>query len=243
MISPTRAPAPHNSVPIGARDTAAVDPPVHLFVDLSNVFLGARQLAAAFHEYPPALRLSAEHLHRVMSAGRPVASATLVANALVPEAALRHFRPWFRIIRAETGRQTGTEQAADQLLQNAIFLELLQPSEPGVIVLATGDGAGWRDGRGFIPTLIAARRRGFAVEVVSFAASLNPALRDLAEAAGVLVELDDYYFAVTFMEGLRRPEPILLRHGATASPCPWRTDPGFIGAAQRAARRGTEGLE
>jgi NYN domain len=243
VISPTRAPAVHNAVPIGARDATAAEPPVHLFVDLSNIFLGARQMATTLHEYPPALRLSAEHLHRVMAAGRPVASATLVANAMVPEAALRHFRPWFRVLRAETGRQTGTEQSADQLLQNAIFLELLQPSEPGIVVLATGDGAGWRDGRGFIPTLIAARRRGFAVEVVSFAASLNPALRDLADATGMLVELDDYYFAVTFLEGLRWPQPILLRHRATAHPSPWRMDAGFIEAAQRAARRGTEGPE
>jgi hypothetical protein len=242
MVEPNRAPAPHNSVPIGALGAAAAEPAVHLFVDLSNVFLGARQTAAASHEYAPALRLSAKHLHRVMAAGRPVASATLVANAMVPEAALRHFRPWFRVILAETGRQTGTEQAADQLLQNAIFIELLQPVEPGVIVLATGDGAGWRDGRGFIPTLIAARRRGFGVEVVSFAASLNPALRDLAEAVGMLVELDDYYFAVTFLEGLRWPEPILLRHRATARPRPWRTDARFIDAARRAAKRGTEGL-
>ena len=238
MISPTRT--PNRPVPIGARATPAAEPPVHLFVDLSNVFLGARETAAAFHEYGAALRLSAEHLHRVMAAGRPVASATLVANALVPEAALRRFRPWFRIIRAETGRQTGTEQAADQLLQNAIFLELLQPVEPGVIVLATGDGAGWRDGRGFIPTLIAARRLGFGVEVVAFAASLNPALRDLAESVGMLVELDDYYYAVTFLEGLRWPEFILLRHRATAQPRPWDRNASFVDAARRAARRGPE---
>lgn len=106
-----------------------------------------------------------------------------------------------------------------------------------------GDGAGWRDNRGFIPTLIAARRQGFGVEVVSFAASLNPALRHLAEAAGMLVELDDYYFAVTFLEGLRRPEPILLHHRAVAHPSPWQTDDVFIKAAQRAARRGMDGRE
>ncbi len=142
MLNSSQPPAPPRPCLIGAAPAPTVEPVVHLFVDLSNVYLGAQASAVDFEEYGPAVRLSAENLHRVMAAGRPVASATLVANALVPEAALRHFRPWFRIVRAETGRQTGTEVAADQILQNALLLELVRPQEPGVIVLATGDGAG-----------------------------------------------------------------------------------------------------
>ena len=237
MLNSSQPPAPPRPCLIGAAPAPTVEPVVHLFVDLSNVYLGAQASAVDFEEYGPAVRLSAENLHRVMAAGRPVASATLVANALVPEAALRHFRPWFRIVRAETGRQTGTEVAADQILQNALLLELVRPQEPGVIVLATGDGAGWRDGRGFVPTLLAARRRGFGVEVASFAASLNGTLRDLAEAIGTLVELDDYYFAVTFLEGLRWPQPILLRHRATVSPGPWRPDPRAAEVLRHLARQ------
>lgn len=182
--------------------TTQPDEAVHLFVDLSNLFYGARAESERRGDPAWAVRLHAGNLHRVLAAGRRVANARLVANREIPAPVLAHFRHWFEVELVEAGRVTGSEQAGDELLQNAMYRTLLSGAR-GTIVLATGDGAGWREGRGFCPALEAAQRLGLAVEVVAFGASLNEHLRALAAGTGVVVVLDRWYGAVTFLEGLR----------------------------------------
>ncbi len=189
---------------------------VHLFVDLANIWCGARDAAATHREPRHLLRLSAEGLFRTMAAGRTVASATLVANADVPDEAVRHFRRFFQVVQVEVGRRSGTEQAADETLQNRLLLTALRPETVGAIVLATGDGAGWRTGLGFCPALVVARRRGLGIEVLAFSSSLNPSLRRLAEATGVVVELERQYHSITFLEAGRPVESPQPRATSTA---------------------------
>jgi hypothetical protein len=205
-------------------DTQIATPerPVHLFLDFSNITCGARAAAVRAGDDPSRVRLHAESLFRLMAAGRPVASATLVANAGVGEAVLAHYRPDFEVITVESGRDTGRDQAADEILQNRQFLAISRPEPPGVIVVATGDGAGWHRGVGFVPTLTVARRHGYGVEVLSFSDQLHPRLRAFAECTGVVIDLDRYYGQITFLEGLRSPLPLLLHHRPTAEPHPWR---------------------
>lgn len=204
--------------------TLSTERPVHLFLDFANLACGARTAAARAGDDAWRVRLHARSLHRLMAAGRPVASATLVVNAGVPDAVLAHWAHMFTIVKVESGRDSGLDQAADEILQNRIFLTLLRPEPPAVLVVATGDGAGWRRDIGFVPTLIAARRRGFGVEVLAWRDQLHPRLRELGQRAGVVVALDPYYGRITFLEGLRGSLPVLLHHRPTADPRPWRTD-------------------
>ena len=195
---------------------------VHLFVDLANVWCGAKDAAANHREPRHLLRLSAEGLFRAMAAGRTVASATLVANAEVPEPALCHFRRFFRVEQVEVGRWSGSEQAADETLQNRLLFTALRPATVGTIVLATGDGAGWRVGLGFCPALIVARRCGLGIEVLAFPSSLNPSLKRLADATGVVVDLDRQYHAITFIEagrpiGSPQPRAMSAAHAWTSA--------------------------
>ncbi len=196
---------------------------VHLYVDLANIWAGVRDTASELGESTGDVRLCAENLKRVMAAVRVVASTTLVANVGVPEAVRRHFERCFEVRTVDFGATFGREQAADEVLQNQLLLNLFC-FEPGVVVVATGDGAGWAHGRGFTQALIAARRRGFGIEVLAFCSSLNPRLRLLAESSGCLVELDAHYRSITFLEGLRFPEGVNLRHRPTAEPHPWTTE-------------------
>jgi hypothetical protein len=197
------------------------DEVAYLFVDLSNVWYGLRAEAERRGDSDRAVRMHAENLYRVLAAGREVAGAVLVANRTVPEAVLRHFLARFRVELVECGSITGTEQGADELLQNAIYRTVLQRGHCGVIVVATGDGAGWQQGRGFCAALVGARRQGFGVEVVSFEASLNGRLRRLAQSVGALVLLDRFYESIAFLEGLRPARSPSLIHRATAIPAPW----------------------
>jgi len=75
--------------------------------------------------------------------------------------------------------------------------------DPGIVVLLTGDGAGYLEGAGFQTTLARMHRRGWRVEILSWAESTNQRMRRWAEAHGVFVSLDDFYRAITFLEPSR----------------------------------------
>ena len=202
-------------------DARATTDDALLFVDFSNLWYAVRAEATRRGDAESAIRIHAGHLQRMMAAGRPIADSVLVANSEVPEAVLTHFRPFFRVVLVEAGRVTGTEQAGDEMLQNAMYSRILSIPAPGTVVLASGDGAGWREGRGFCATLLGARRLGFGVEVLAFQASLNRTLRTLGDVVGATIYLDSYYRSITFLEGLRAAQPPSLIRRPSAGPRPW----------------------
>jgi hypothetical protein len=204
-----------------AQQHRPVEEIAYLFVDFSNLWYSMRAEAARRGDPDRAVRAHAANLRSVLAAGRMVGDAVIVANRSVPESVLNHFRPGFRVELVESGSITGTEQGADELLQNAIYRTILRAPAAGVIVVATGDGAGWQEGRGFCEALSAARRQGFGVEVVPFERSLNRWLRGLANAVGVVVLLDRFYDSITFLEGLRPARSPSLTHRPTTVPAPW----------------------
>ena len=66
-------------------------------------------------------------------------------------------------------------------------------------MLLTGDGAGYLEGAGFHSTLERMHKRGWRVDILSWAHSTNQRMRKWAEENGVFVPLDDFYQAITFM--------------------------------------------
>ena len=196
----------------------------HLYVDFSNLTYALRAEAIRRGDPDRTVRVHAGNLRRILAAGRRVGDAMLVANREIPTPVLDHFRSNFTVELVEAGRVTGTEQAGDELLQNSIYRTLFRATGPSTIVVATGDGAGWQEGRGFCESLLAARRRGFGVEVVSFESALNRRLRRLAELIGTVVTLDPFYESIAFLEGLRPARPPSLVHRATAVPRPWSAE-------------------
>ena len=95
----------------------------------------------------------------------------------------------------------GEQEIPDRLLQ----LEMLQDAmdhngDPGIVVLLTGDGAGYLEDSGFHSTLERMHRRGWRVEILSWAHSCNRRMKEWAEQNGVFVALDDFYDSITFLE-------------------------------------------
>ncbi|HEY3545593.1 MAG TPA: hypothetical protein VGK17_05835 [Propionicimonas sp.] len=203
-------------------------PGVHVYVDLSNLIAGARATACELGEDPRDVRIEASHLRTLLAACRPVLSATVLANTGVPEPVVNHFRRWFpNVHRADIGRTSGREEGGDEKLQLDLAYRVLSPGPAGTVVLATGDGAGFGRGRGFIPSLVIARRAGHGIEVASFPQALNPRLRSVAVKSGVLVDLDRHYRSITFLaRGQRFAEPVRLTHRPTADPSP--LEPGEL---------------
>ncbi len=191
---------------------------VHAFVDLSNIWYSLLEAAPSHDEGGLPVRLSAENLALVLRAGRTRYRQLAVANADVPAPVIDHFGKVGEVIRRESGRRTGKEQANDETLQVRMY-ETIFNNPSGVLVLATGDGAGWRERRGFIPALDAARRLKWGVEVIAWGGSTNRALHDWATRVGAsFVDLDDHYFSVSFVESGRRAQSVSLRHRPTSEP-------------------------
>lgn len=95
---------------------------------------------------------------------------------------------------------------------------LVDADKPGVVVLLTGDGAGYWDGVGFHADLERMKRKGWGIEVVSWEESCNKRLKAWAEEVGVFVRLEDHYDSVTFPQGRRNSVPLTMKSRRRAAP-------------------------
>ena len=92
----------------------------------------------------------------------------------------------------------------DRVLQLRMLEDALDYNgDPGIVVMLTGDGAGYLEGAGFHSTLERMHKRGWRVEILSWAHSCNQRMREWAEENGAFIALDDFYEAIAFMEPSR----------------------------------------
>ena len=178
---------------------------VFVYWDDSNIFISARMVAAE-REGEAArarIRIHFRNLLELARAGRKIEHAVAVGS-IPPE--LRHV--WNRLENEgvtvhllERGAMQGREQGVDQTLQTAMLRDAFDYNgDPGIVVMLTGDGAGFHDGVGFHADLERMHRRGWRIEVLSWRHSCNRRMREWAEQNGKFVALDDFYDSVTFLE-------------------------------------------
>ena len=79
---------------------------------------------------------------------------------------------------------------------------------PGIVVLLTGDGAGFDSGVGFHADLERMHGRNWRIEVVSWRHSCNTRMRNWAKQNGRFIALDDFYESVTFLEPPAPGQPV-----------------------------------
>ena len=190
---------------------------VFIYWDNSNVFLEAQRLAEERNEGRYArdrVRINFDNTLRLAQAGRPLERA-FAAESIPPE--MRQL--WNRLESAgvevqlfDRGRSGRGEQGMpDQMLQLRMLEDALDYNgAPGIVVLLTGDGAGYLEGAGFHRTLERMHKRGWRVEILSWKHSCNQRMRRWAEQNGVFVALDDFYEAITFMEPSKPGFPLEL---------------------------------
>ena len=183
---------------------------VFIYWDNSNIFHEAQRLAGDQDEGPGAryrVRIHFENLLRLAHANRPLQKA-VVAGSVPPE--MRQL--WNRMENAgievhlfdRGAAERGEQEMPDRVLQLRMLEDALDfNGDPGIVVLLTGDGAGYLEGTGFHSTLERMHKRGWRVEILSWAHSTNQRMRRWAEANGIFVALDDFYSSITFMNPSR----------------------------------------
>ena len=190
---------------------------VFVYWDNSNIFHEAQRLAEERREGPGAryrVRIHFDNVLRLAHADRPLEKA-LAAGSVPPE--MRQL--WNRLEsqgvevhlfdRGSAGR--GEQEMPDRMLQLQMLRDASDHNgDPGVVTLLTGDGAGYLEGAGFHSDLERMHKRGWRVEILSWAHATNQRMRRWAEANGVFVALDDFYEAITFMEPSRPGHELAL---------------------------------
>lgn len=183
---------------------------VFVYWDNSNMFYGAQALADEREGTSGArylIRIHFAHMLRLAHADRPLEKAQ-VAGSVPPE--LRQL--WNRLENEDVevslfdrgSPERGEQGTPDQWLQLRMLEDAVDNNgNPGIVVLLTGDGAGYVEGRGFHSTLERMHKKGWKVEILSWRHTCNKRMRLWAEEKGVFVALDDYYEAITFREPSR----------------------------------------
>jgi hypothetical protein len=97
----------------------------------------------------------------------------------------------------------GGEVAVDEAIPLEMANRVLDVTVPETMVILTGDGSGYLDGKGFIRQLERAKRHGWGIEVISWDAGCNRHLKAFAQANGIYRPLEPAYFNVTFINNHR----------------------------------------
>ncbi len=183
---------------------------VFIYWDNSNSFHEAQRLAEERDEGPNTryrVRIHFDHMLQLAHADRPLMKA-IAAGSVPPE--MRQL--WNRMenngvevhLFDRGTPDRGEQEMPDRVLQLRMLEDALDYNgDPGIVVMLTGDGAGYLEGAGFHSTLERMHRRGWRVEILSWAHSCNQRMRKWAEENGVFVALDDFYEAITFTEPSR----------------------------------------
>ncbi len=183
---------------------------VFIYWDNSNIFLEAQRFADERNEGADAryrVRVHFDNLLRLAHADRPLKKA-FAAGSVPPE--MRQL--WNRMERNGVEVQLfdrgsperGEQEMPDRVLQLRMLEDALDYNgNPGVVVLLTGDGAGYSEGVGFHSTLERMHRRGWRVEILSWGHSCNQRMRQWAEENGIFVGLDDFYESIRYLEPSR----------------------------------------
>lgn len=192
---------------------------VFIYWDNSNIYISAQEIAAEREggDARYRMRLHFRNLLRLASVDRPIQHA-LAAGSVPPE--LRHV--WNRLenegveVRLHERGAHGREIGVDQVLQTSMLRAMADHNgDPGIVALLTGDGAGFVDGAGFHADLERMHRKGWRIEVLSWAHSCNRRMREWATENGKFINLDDFYDSVTFLEPAQPGRPLADPRDAT----------------------------
>lgn len=186
---------------------------VNIFWDDSNIMWVGRnfsKLQEPGHELD--FRIHISNLYQFAVNNRNVSSAFAAVSIPPQNDNLWQYFTKLGITVApqERGILTNKEIAVDEAIHKTMLERIVDVKTPETIVLLTGDGSGYAQGKGFIRQLERAVDYHWAIEVISWNIGCNKRLREFASYYGTYRELDPVYDSVTFTnDRIVRPLPHL----------------------------------
>lgn len=179
---------------------------INLFWDNSNIWLVGQEICKereAGHEFD--FRIHVKNLFDFSVDSRKVDYA-FVGGSVPPNSdpLWNYFSKLkIKVEKQERGQGTSGEIAVDEAIQLQMANRILDCDTPGHMVLLTGDGSGYMDGKGFIKQLERALKHGWTFEVISWDKGCNRHLKEFAEKHGKYRSLEPVYVKVTFVNNHR----------------------------------------
>jgi hypothetical protein len=126
---------------------------ISVFWDNSNIWLVGRNVCANREAGDEgAFRIHFAHMLDFVRDNRDVDFA-FVGGSIPPnnDPLWQRFEALgINVTKQERGKETGGEVAVDEIIQLQMANRVLEEDNPGTMVLCTGDGSGYTDGKGFI---------------------------------------------------------------------------------------------
>lgn len=178
---------------------------LNIFWDNSNIWLVGRNVCKVRepgHEND--FRVHFSKLFDFVTDGRQVNYA-FVGGSIPPNSdpLWQRFENLGIAIDKQERAATGGEVAVDEVIQLQMANRVLDVTPPETIVLLTGDGSGYTDGKGFIKQMERAKKHGWGIEVISWDDGCNRHLKEYAQANGRYRSLESAYNKVTFINNHR----------------------------------------
>ncbi len=204
--------------------TQTKTPPAHIFWDNSNIYISAQQVAyeREGHADSRAIRIHFANLLRLARGGRPIGRAICIGSDSpgLTDVWTQLRGTGIDVNLYERGKGSGHELGVDQCLQSEMLRTAMDSIHPAVVVLLTGDGAGYDNGVGFHADLERMYKCGWGVEVISWSHSCNKRLMSWASDIGAFIPLERYYDSITFVQHGRHASQVNLTSRTSARPRP-----------------------
>ncbi|MGU9951764.1 MAG: NYN domain-containing protein [Gammaproteobacteria bacterium WSBS_2016_MAG_OTU1] len=198
---------------------------VYIYWDNSNIFHEVQRLAEEQNGTPSArdrVHINFDNLLCLAQADREM--GRLIAAGSVPPEMKQLWKRmenkgvevelFDRIVERNGGRETPDRFLQLRMMENGIN----NIDTPGIVVLLTidsdSDGAEYSKGYGFHRTLERLHKRGWQVEILSWAHACNRRMREWAEENGTFIALDDFYNSITFFESSRQGHELAPARGS-----------------------------
>lgn len=178
---------------------------LNIFWDNSNIWLVGRKVCAMLEPgKEDDFRIHILKLFEFVRNNRPVNYA-FVGGSIPPnnDPLWQRFDNLGATVEKQERGAGGGEVAVDEVIQLQMANRVLDIAPPETMVLLTGDGSGYTDGKGFIKQLERAKKHGWNIEVVSWDGGCNRYLKAFAEANGTYRALEPAYNSVTFINNAR----------------------------------------
>lgn len=178
---------------------------VCIYADNSNLFIEGKKVAEQHGEPKGKFRLYFPNLINVLAVGREV-KEVVWGGSIPPEN--DHLWEYLKKINVKPDllprSTTGENETVDHLIQLRMYRHAREyRSNPGTIILLTGDGSGYFKKEGFLYDIEGFVNDGWNVEVASWDHCCNKRMRDFANDRGKYVKLDSYYHKISFISGGR----------------------------------------
>lgn len=178
---------------------------MYIFWDNSNIHISGLESVRPILE-PDAprelFRTDFTKLFQLVSKGRKVDCAYLSGSVPPPSDALWDYLRNMGIrLQLLDKTADGKEQESVDMSLQTMMLRTAIDNEASTIAVLTGDGAGKQLGEGFLSDLKRIKEKfGWNIEIYAWETTCSRALKQYAEANGKFINLEDFYYSVTYVK-------------------------------------------